>query len=506
MANDHTESLKDVSQLGLFAAMGSLGYVFWVLGGMEMVERLAYYGVRSVSGLYVTDPVSKGGLGVSAEELGSIFMIWALVQSLVPALMGGLSDRFGYKETIFASTVVKIVGYLIMAFYPSFWGFTIGAIILATGTGIFKPGIQGTLAKVCTRQNSSMAWGIFYQTVNIGGWLGPLMAAQLRQLDWSNVFFACAGIISINFLLLLVYKEPGKAERQLHRKKIALGEVEEETLWKASLRELVKPHLAIFFLLMCGFWFMFNALFDVLPLHIRDWVDTSVIVTGLFGSDGTQSGFWQFILGMNLEGTRIMPEGLLNVNAGLIMFTCFLFAQLSGKFKAINSMIFGTLLCGLSFTLMGFTTAGWVVFAGIIFFSMGEMFSSPKFLEFIGNIAPGDKKAMYLGFANLPMAVGWVLEAAVIPSMYGQYSAKDTLAREMLRAEGMPQGVLELVPQGDAFTRLVDFTGLPAEQLSEVLYQANNVGMVWYLCAAVAVATAMGLVVYGIWMKKLLES
>ncbi|MGD8773628.1 MAG: MFS transporter, partial [Gammaproteobacteria bacterium] len=118
-----TQALRDVKQLGLAASIASLGYVFWIVGGMEMVERLAYYGVRAVSGLYVTAPVSEGGLGVTAEDLGAIFFIWALFQSLVPALVGGLSDRIGYKQTIFLSTVVKIVAYLIMAFFPSFWGF-----------------------------------------------------------------------------------------------------------------------------------------------------------------------------------------------------------------------------------------------------------------------------------------------------------------------------------------------------------------------------------------------
>ena len=30
-------------------------------------------------------------------------------------------------------------------FFPSYWGFFAGALLLATGTAIFKPGIQGTL-------------------------------------------------------------------------------------------------------------------------------------------------------------------------------------------------------------------------------------------------------------------------------------------------------------------------------------------------------------------------
>ena len=142
---NHTTSVKDVKQMGIWAAIGSLGYVFWICGGMEMVERLAYYGVRQVSSLYATDAASNGGLGLTGTDVGIIFLFWALVQSFVPVFSGGISDRVGYKETIFASTVIKILGYLLMAWFPSFWGFLAGAMVLAFGTGIFKPGIQATI-------------------------------------------------------------------------------------------------------------------------------------------------------------------------------------------------------------------------------------------------------------------------------------------------------------------------------------------------------------------------
>ena len=235
---NNTPGIQDVKQLGLFAAIASLGYVFWIVGGMEMIERLAYYGVRTVAGLYATDAESNGGLGVTATDLGVIFLAWAIVQSLVPALVGGLSDRLGYKQTIFLSTVVKIIGYVIMAAFPTYYGFMVGAIVLAAGTGIFKPGIQGTLVKATNRENSSMAWGIFYQTVNIGGWIGPLMAAYLRQLSWENLFYACAAIIALNFILLLTYKEPDIEERLEHKRKVASGEIVQKSLIRESLQEL----------------------------------------------------------------------------------------------------------------------------------------------------------------------------------------------------------------------------------------------------------------------------
>lgn len=51
---------------------------------MEMVERLAFYGVRQVSSLYATDAASNGGLGLTGTDVGIIFLFWALVQSFVP--------------------------------------------------------------------------------------------------------------------------------------------------------------------------------------------------------------------------------------------------------------------------------------------------------------------------------------------------------------------------------------------------------------------------------------
>ena len=46
----------------------------------------------------------KGGLGTDLASFGTILAVWAMMQSVVPVFTGGLSDRYGYKETIFASS------------------------------------------------------------------------------------------------------------------------------------------------------------------------------------------------------------------------------------------------------------------------------------------------------------------------------------------------------------------------------------------------------------------
>ena len=497
--DQHTTTIRDVKQLGTFAAIGSLGYVFWICGGMEMVERLAYYGVRQVSSLYATDAQSRGGLGLVESQLGIIFAIWAITQTFVPVLTGGISDRVGYKQTIFASTVFKILGYLIMAAAPSFWGFLAGAVVLAFGTGIFKPGIQGTIVKATSRNNSSIAWGVFYQLVNIGAFIGPIMAAQLRQLAWENVFYACAAIISLNFLLLLTYREPDKELRLAHRERIRRGEIVERSLWRDSLKELSNPVLLWYVALFCGFYFMLYIIWDVGPLYFRDWVDTSRLVTDVFGPAGTDSRAAIYFFGLNQEGTRMMPEGLVNINAMLIMFICFLVTGWSARLKAANSMALGTFLASSALLLFGGFNGAWIIVLGILIFSLGEMLSSPKSSEYLGNIAPREKKAMYLGFAQLPIGIGWSLESYLGPTLYGEFASKEQISRATLETHGLSAAQIDAIPIGEAFERLVALTGQAPEAVTAQLYAANNIGAVWYLMAAVGFVSAFGLYVYGKW-------
>ena len=488
-------SLGQVKQLSLWAALSSLGYVFWVIGAMEMVERLAYFGVKTVAALYATDPVSAGGLGVDMGEFGTLLMVWALLQTFVPALTGGLSDRYGYKQTIFVSTLIKIAGYLTMAFWGSYWGFFAGAILLAVGTGVFKPGIQGSLVRATAAENSSMAWGVFYQVINIGGFLGPLVAGLMRKMAWENVFFSCAAIVSLNLVLIFAYREP---------KAMGDAKAPKEALIGASLRELRKPVLWVYLLIFSGFWFMFSALFDVLPVHIDEWVYTEDIVASLLGEGQSAGQILSFFVILSEDGKRIQPEGLLNVNAGLIMVACFVFAYMSGRMRATTSMVTGTLLASGALFLIGQTQAGWWMVGAISVFSVGEMLASPKFSEFIGNIAPADKKAMYLGFSQLPPAIGWTLEGKLGPWLYGEFASKEAFSREMLlKNELLSEGQIDAIPQGEAFSTLVELSGQSARSLTSELYQLHDVSLVWDVLASVGLLTAVALYFYGRWLLRL---
>jgi hypothetical protein len=162
-------------------------------------------------------------------------------------------------------------------------------------------------------------------------------------------------------------------------------------------------------------------------------------------------------------------------------------------------MLIGTLFASGALFIAGHSTSGWICLLGIAVFSVGEMLSSPKFSEFIGNFAPDDKKAMYLGFSQIPLAIGWTLEGKFGPMLYDIYASKDQFSRDLLAERGMDPGAIAQIPQGEAFDHLVQFTGESASSLQHLLYTTHNIGMVWNIIGAVGIVAAIGIFIYGRW-------
>lgn len=211
-----------------------------------------------------------------------------------------------------------------------------------------------------------------------------------------------------------------------------------------------------------------------------------------------------FFVVMSKDGKEIQPEGLLNLNAGLIMLTCFLFGALSGKMKAITSMVIGTVLATAAMFLSGYSTLGWISVFAIFIFSIGEMLSSPKFNEYIGNFAPADKKAMYLGFSQASLAIGWTLEGKVGPVLYEKMASKEVFARQALAGKGLSADEIAAIPQGEGFAKLVELSGSDKWTVTHDLYAQHHasIGMVWYIMGGIGIVSAFGIYMYGVWVKR----
>ena len=166
------------------APQKAFGHTYWMLNSIEMFERLAYFGIRAVVPIYIMQATEPGGLHLTAAHKGWIYAWWAVFQSFLPMFTGGYADRYGYKRVLAFAISMNVVGYVMMAYMQSYYGFFAGILVLATGTAFFKPSLQGSIAQNLTKQNSSLGWGIFYWVVNIGAFGAPLLAIWARQISY----------------------------------------------------------------------------------------------------------------------------------------------------------------------------------------------------------------------------------------------------------------------------------------------------------------------------------
>ncbi|MBU0507621.1 MFS transporter [bacterium] len=183
---------------------------FWVANTMEIFERLAWYGFFAVSSLYITGSVSEGALGFTSEQRGILQGVIPFILYLLPVVFGALGDRFGYKKTFIVAYSLLVPGYYLLGQFTAFGTFFMSFLFVAIGAAIFKPVVVGTVARTTDETNSSMGFGIFYMMVNVGGFVGPVVAGFVRvRYGWDWVFAASSFWIACNFIwLLLFYKEP----------------------------------------------------------------------------------------------------------------------------------------------------------------------------------------------------------------------------------------------------------------------------------------------------------
>ncbi len=466
----------------MWGVIGTFQRAFWMVNIIEMFERLGYYGVRTVIPIYIAQADEIGGLHFSQSDKGIIFMVWALVQTLVPVVSGGFADRYGYKKTIATSITINIIGYILMATQRSFIPFLLSCCVLAFGTAIFKPGLQGTMVRTLNKDNASVGWGIFYMLVNIGGFLGPPLAHYLRGWSWPTVFFGCAAIYSLNYLMLFTYKSVDSgAEKRGGPIEIAV----------VTIKNFFNLRLILFIVVMSGFWLMFMQLFDMLPNFIVDWVDSSGVVAAL------NLPTWLTV--ETARGTQIAQEWMINIDAGLIVLCVVFISWLNSRMRRVHSILAGIIIASLGLLVAGFSMGGVTCLLGIVCFAIGEMLASPKMNEYLGVIAPPDKKALYMGYANMPLAFGWAYGSIMGGRVYDDLGDKANLA---LRYLSEHSGITTGVERTDAFAKLQSVLNINATDATTLLWNTYHPYKLWYIFVAIGFASAIGILLYSFWVKK----
>ena len=188
-AVEHAAPLHD---RGFFGHPRGLSTLFFT----EMWERFSYYGMRAFLMLYMVAPVAMGGLGLADRDAASIYGTYT-GSAWAAAILGGIvADRFlGQYRTVLVGGILIAAGHFTLAF-KALTTFYAGLALIALGTGLLKPNVSTLVGSLYPRGDArrDAGFSIFYMGINLGAFLGPIIAGYLAQrVDW-HVGFAAAGV------------------------------------------------------------------------------------------------------------------------------------------------------------------------------------------------------------------------------------------------------------------------------------------------------------------------
>jgi proton-dependent oligopeptide transporter, POT family len=370
---------------------------YWIVILMEFFERGSYYGMMSILSVYMTDQLSftKESVGVIKSTIQPLLYI-------LPILSGAIGERFGYRKTLIFAFIFLGIGYFLTSQTTEYAMVFASLIIMAVGAGAFKPMISGTIARETNESTSTLGFGIFYWSINLGAFLFPLILVPYikNNFGWQYVMMAAA-ICTAAMLIptLLVYKEPKKPENTK-----TLGEV-----LKGAIMVLSDVRFIGLIVIYSGFWILYFQQFDSVLWYVQKYVDATTLnnfINGIFSSVGINLN-WKF----DVEHVTV-------INAGTIILLQIFVSNIVKNTKALPTMITGIAMGTVGMAILAIDTSIWVFMLGIIIFSIGEMTAHPKYISYVGLIAPEDKKALYLGYAFLYGVLGSFIGGILGANLY----------------------------------------------------------------------------------------
>lgn len=180
----------------------------FALSSIEMWERFSFYTMQSILVLYASSAISNGGLGWSSAASLRLTGIYGALVSISPVIGGYIADKvIGRYNAMLIGTIVMMFGHAALAIHTEIFLFS-GLLLLILGCGLMKPAISAMVGELYSKYENGSAeigFAIFYMAINIGGFIGPLIAGIIAQkYNYNNVFLTAASGLIIAIVNIMV--------------------------------------------------------------------------------------------------------------------------------------------------------------------------------------------------------------------------------------------------------------------------------------------------------------
>ena len=170
----------------------------------EMWERFTFYGMRALLVLFLVDAIDSGGYGLDDKTATAIYGLYTAAVFMAALPGGWVADRLiGAQRAVMVGGTLMTLGNLMLTIPGPKELFFGGLVVIILGVGLLKPNVSTLVADLYPEGGGRRDAGftIFYMGINLGAFIGPLIAGWLAQrYGWRVGFLAAA--IGLPFGLL----------------------------------------------------------------------------------------------------------------------------------------------------------------------------------------------------------------------------------------------------------------------------------------------------------------
>ena len=398
---------------------------FWTANTIELFERAAYYAMASFMVIYLKETL---GMRPTTATLLNGSILWGLIYFL-PILSGTLADKFGYKRSLTLAFFMISLGYFVMGNIQRFWPGLIGQkaaqaidysvpailgiVLIGIGGSIVKPCIAGTVQKTAGTR-ATLGFGIFYMIINIGSISGRGVSYVIRtNLGIPAIFTYASSIFALIGLavVLFIYKEPEYVSDGVKDGQ----KVQKKTLGQAILGIFIvlqNIRFVFFLIVIAMFWFSYIQLYNLVPLFLR-YIDPNAPVELYQLANPVMIVCFQMLITKMVK--KWTPVKSIILGAAVVTVGMFL--------NVLPPLLLADPAHKVSLLGLAVPAAGLFLIVSIASMATGEMMASPRIYEYLGAIAPKGEEGLYLGYANLPIALASIVGGPIGGSMFEKYIA-----------------------------------------------------------------------------------
>jgi MFS family permease len=386
----------------------------WGVNISYFLEGLVYFGILTVLTKFLHE-------NVEMSDLHSGWIVGALTGGITLSMFffGELADRWGVRIALIISLGFLLAGRIFLAGgdtvfkgggtgSPIFLASCAGILLVVLGYGMYQPASYAAVKQFTDEKTSAMGYAMLYALMNLGGFCSGLLSPRVREISetsfppngigavfWVYVFLNIAALLSV--AIILSKKTVQNAVDSVAKKDSATAS-EEKPKEKWSLKKWWSEHP----FRDSKFVFFIFILIPVQTLFAHSWLTIPAYV------DRAYTGFAS-------ENFELFS----NLNPLFIFILSPLVAALTRKVQVYKMMIYGTLVMAVPTFLLCIRPDPVLLIVYILLMSVGEAMWSPRFLQWIAEVAPEGKTGAYMGIGQFP----WFLTKLITSTYSGWFLA-----------------------------------------------------------------------------------